>query len=259
MTRRVVRAADLKPPRAITSENFDLICRISQIPREQQDGVRDFLAHAVAVFGEAIADERALPSRKDDREAIAAAIEDLRRAEYELKHIKGPAGRRALRLSGRQIARAVSDAWLQSRFPNEFEAPEKVYPPSGYNPFRPRLRDSEWQDEAENRSLDYRVDFMGRWGSTAIAKLLADVITALDAGRRFIVHLPDGRKPLTHRTYMLAALAQLWRNLGRRPTSGANSQFGAFCEVVFVAIGWPTEGVNSTLPNAIRLWRRLYR
>ena len=96
-------------------------------------------------------------------------------------------------------------------------------------------------------------------GGAAIAKLLADVITALEDGHRLIVRLPDGRKPLTHRAYMLAALAQLWHRLGRRPTSGANSRFGVFCEAVFEAIGWPTEGVNSALPSAIKLSRRLYR
>jgi hypothetical protein len=259
MTRRVVRATDLKPPRAIASENFDLIFRTFKIPREQQDGVRDFLADAVAVFREVITDERALPTRKADRLAVTGAIDNLGRAAHQLKRVKGPAGRRALHLSGRQIARVVSDAWLQSRFPNDFEAPSEVYPPANYNPSRLRPRDLDWLDEAENQSIANRVDFMGRRGATTILKLLSDVFTALDAGRRLIVQLPDGRKPLRHRKYMLAALAQLWSNLGRRPTSGANSHFGAFCEVVFEAIGWPTEGVNSALPSAILLWRRLYR
>ena len=247
---------------------MELICRTSHIPTKQHDEVRDFLADAVAGFRRAIADERKLPSRKDDRLAITRAIDHLRRAEHLVKQIKGPAGRRALRVSGRQIAPVVSDAWLQRRFPNDFEAPSEVYRVAGYNPLRPSprdpelhpsLRDSDRLSEAENRSLDNRVDFMGRWGGTAIAKLLADEITALEDGRRSIVHLPGGRKPLTHRAYMLAALAELWRRLGRRPTSGANSQFGAFCENVFEAIGWPTEGANSALASAITLSRRLYR
>jgi hypothetical protein len=267
MTRNVVRVDDLKPPRAVTDEDLELICRTFHIPKIQHDEVRNFLADAVAGFRRAIDDQRKLPSRKDDRLAITRAIYHLRRAEHLVKQIKGPAGRRALRVSGRQIAPAVSDAWLQRHFPNDFEAPSEVYRVAGYNPLRPSmrdpgvrpsLRDSDWLSEAENRSLDNRVDFMGRWGGTAIAKLLANEITALEGGRRSIVHLPDGRKPLTHRAYMLAALAELWRGLGRRPTSGANSQFGAFCEVVFRAIGWPTEGVSSALPDAIKLWRARY-
>jgi hypothetical protein len=162
-------------------------------------------------------------------------------------------------LAGRQIAPAVSNDWLQRHFPNDFEAPSETRPPADYNPLRPSLRDAEWLDEAEKRLLDYGVDLMGRLGGAAIAKLIAEEITVLEEGRRLIVHLPDGRKPLIHRAYMLAALAQVWRSLGRRPASGANSRFGVFCEAVFEAIGWPTEGVNSALPSAITLSRRLYR
>jgi hypothetical protein len=259
MTRRAVRALDLKPPRPISSENFDLICRTSQIPTEQQEQVRDFLADVVAGFGELIARERMLPSRKSDRRAITRAINHLRRAEYLLKQKMGPAGLRALRLSGRKIAPAISDVWLHSRFPNDFEPPSEGYRPTGYNPLRPSPRDSDRLLEAENRLLDYRVDFVERWGSIAIPELLADQISVLEDGRRLIVHLPDGRTPLRKRAYMLAALAALWRRLGRRPTSGANSEFGAFCEGVLEALGWPTEGVNSALPQAITLSRRLYR
>jgi len=65
--------------------------------------------------------------------------------------------------------------------------------------------------------------------------------------------------PLDHRAYFLAALAELWHRFGGRPTSGLKSKFGAFCEAVFEAIGWPTEGVSSALPDAIKLWRGLCR
>jgi hypothetical protein len=266
MTRNVVRADDLKPPRAVRGEDLELIYRTFHIPKKQHDEVRNFLADAVAGFWRAIEGQRQLPSRKDDRLAITRAIDHLRRAQHLVKQIKGPAGRGALRVSGRQIAPAVSDAWLRRHFPKDFEAPSEVYRVAGYSPWHPSVRDprvhpsprdSDCLSEAENRSLDNRIDFMGRWGGTAIAKLLADEITALEGGRRSIVLLPDGRKPLTH-LYMLAALSELWCRLGRRPTSGANSHFGAFCEAVFGAIGWPTEGVNSALPDAIKLWRALY-
>jgi hypothetical protein len=254
----IVRAVDLEPPSPITTENFELICRMFHIPAEQRDEVRDFLADAVAGFREVMGRERTLPSRKEDRLALMRAIDRLRKAESLLKQIKGPAGRRALRLAGRQIAPAVSDAWMKRRFPNDFEAPSEVSPPAGSGAFRPSPRDSDWLSEAENRLLDYRIDFMKRRGGAALAKLIADEIRALEDGRRLVVALPVGRKPLIHRAYMLAALAQLWRRLGRPPTSG-NSRFGAFCEVVFDTIGWPTEGVNSALASAIRLSRRLYR
>jgi hypothetical protein len=258
MTRRVVSALNLKSPRPIRYEDFELICRTSQIPAELQEQARDFLANAVTGFGELIARERPLRSRKGDRHAITKAINHLRRAEYLLKQEMGPAGLRALRLSGRQIAPALSDAWLRSRFPNDFEPPSELCRTMGSSPLRASQRDSDWRSEAENQLLDYRLGFMERWGNIAIPNLLADQIRGLENGRRFIVHLPDGRTPLRDRAYMLAALAELWRKIGRRPTSG-NSQFGSFCEAVFEAIGWLTEGVKSALSDAIKLRGRLYR
>jgi hypothetical protein len=57
---------------------------------------------------------------------------------------------------------------------------------------------------------------------------------------------------------MLAALAEFWHRLGRRHTSGMKSKFGDFCEAVFDAIGWPTEGVNAALAEAKNLWRTRY-
>jgi hypothetical protein len=259
MRRRAVRAADLLPPRAISSEDFDLICRTSKIPTERREEVREFLADAVAEFGEVMARARTLPSRQSDRRAIGGAINNLRRAENRLKQKMGPAGLRALRLSGREIGFAVSDAWLRTRFPNEFDAPTDVNQHPNHNPLRLRPRDTDWLSERETRLLDYRVDFVRRHGGTVITKLLHYHIAALEKGLRFIVDLPDGPEPLRQRAYMLAALAELWRRIGLRPTSGANSRFGSFCESVFDAIGWPTEGVNSALPDAINLWRTLYR
>jgi hypothetical protein len=42
----------------------------------------------------------------------------------------------------------------------------------------------------------------------------------------------------------------LWCRLGRSPTSGLNSNFGAFCGGVFEAIGWPTEEGHAESPTA---------
>jgi hypothetical protein len=110
----------------------------------------------------------------------------------------------------------------------------------------------------EDLSLDERIEFMEQRGGKVVPMLLRDIIAALEDGRRAIVQLPDGRKPLKNRAYMLAALAEAWHRLGRRPTSGINSRFGCFCEAVFEAIGWPTEGVNAALADTKKLWRTLY-
>jgi hypothetical protein len=259
MAQRVVRAADLKPPRSISALDFDDICFNFKIGRQQRDEVRNFLTDLVERFGAAIARDRSFPSREQDGLAIKKAINYLRGAEIVLKAKKGAPGLRALKLAGQHIAPAVADSWLQSRFPKEFIGLTELDPPADCNPLRLGPRDTDRLSERENRSLDHRIDFMFRHGGSALAKLLSDEIAALEKGLLSIYRLPPGRKPLTHRTYMLAALAEIWRRLGLRPTSGLSSRFGSFCEAVFEAIGWPTEGVKSALPDAIKLWRRLYR
>ena len=92
-----------------------------------------------------------------------------------------------------------------------------------------------------------------------IVAVLAELARGLDDARRRIVELPDGRKPLELREYLMAALAQLWHQLGKTPTAGMRSKFGQFCENVFDAVGWPTDGVNAALSDAIATWRRLDR
>jgi hypothetical protein len=253
---RVVRAIHFKPPQPMSGSDFDLICSTFKIQRQHQNELRNFFADVVTVFRAAIADESSLPSRENDRVDIARAINLLREAQMLLKKKKGPAGLRAFELTGQQIAPALAGSWLQSHFPNEFKAPTEVNPPADYDPLR--LRDADWLSERENRSLDFRVDFVMRHGGATITKLLSDEIMALESGHRLIIRLPPGRHPLKHRIYLLSALAELWRRIGRPPTTGKNSEFGSFCEAVFETIGWPTDGVNSALWDAINLSRTLY-
>jgi hypothetical protein len=113
--------------------------------------------------------------------------------------------------------------------------------------------------DVDDLSLDQRIFFARRRSRELILAILAETAEALDVARRHIAEAPDGRKPLEIRKYLMANLAELWRDLGNRPTSGMRSQFGAFCESVFEALGWPTEGVNAALSDAIATWRERYR
>jgi hypothetical protein len=57
------------------------------------------------------------------------------------------------------------------------------------------------------------------------------------------------------RLYFLANLARFWHELGKSVSGGPRSLFVSFCEAVSEAVGWPTEGVASAVPDAIELWR----
>ena len=259
MRRKIVRAADLKPPRKISDEDLDAICRTSAVAMNHHAMLRDFLDEVAATFGEAIAVEMKAPNREADRLAINRLIRDIRTAKQRLKRTAGPAGRVGLRVAGRRIAPIVAASWMRDRFPGDGATPDPYYWPPDDRAIRRQSRLPSRPTDVDELSLGARIGFMEQRAGAAIAVLLGDIADALEAGRRAIVQLPDGRKPLEHRKYLLAALAELWHRLGRRPTSGRNSKFGAFSEAVIEAIGWPTEGVNSALPEAKALWRKLYR
>jgi hypothetical protein len=259
MTQKVVRAADLKPPLPISDDDFDALCTVHKIKPSDRAVARDFLREVVAAFAEAIQRERTLPTRKADRLAIERASADLRRAQRRLQRRTGPAGRVGSRVAGRGIASAISVSWMRRHFADDPAIPNAIYwsadDRSGRTPARVPARPIDTDD----LSLDQRIGFMERRGADAIAALIGDIAGALEGAQRAIVHLPNGRKPLKHRAYLLAALAELWHRLGHRPTGGVNSQYGSFAETVLATIDWPTDGVNAAVPNAIKLWRHLYR
>ncbi len=259
MRRRVVRAADLKPPRQISDEDFDAICATSALPMNEQAMVRNLLDEVAVGFGEAISDRAKLPARQADRLAIERVVKDIRCAQRRLKRTPGPAGRLGLRVASGGIGPIVAASWMRTRFPSEDDAPAPFYWPPEDSAIRQPSRSPYRPTDVDELSLGARIGFMERHAGKAIEALLGDLAGELEAGRRAIVQLPDGRKPLEHRKYLLAALAEVWHRLGRQPTGGITSQFGAFCEAVFAAIAWPTDGVDAALPDAIKLWRQLYR
>jgi hypothetical protein len=259
MSRSVVRATALPPPRKIDDADFENLCRTFGIAEAQRQEAREFLDDCAAAFAEAIRRQRALPARKEDRLNIQRAVREIQSAARLLNQAKGPAAQSGLRVVGRRIGRLVSAPWLRRRFPDDRMAPRAYYWPHEDQFGRPPAGEPAHPVDVEDLSVDDRIYFATRRGRDLITVILAEIAQALDEARRHIVELPHGRMPLQYRNYLMAALAQLWRHLGRRPTSGTKSQFGAFCESAFDALGWPTEGVNAALPDAIATWRQLYR
>jgi len=259
MSQSVVRTADLSPPRKIDNADFEAICGTFKIVESQHREAREFLDEIVTVFADAIAKQRALPGRRDDRLAIQRAVREIRSAADWLNRAKGTAARTGLRATGGRIGPLVSASWLRWRFPGDAHAPDVYYWPQDARSGRSPARVPARPVDVDDLSLDQRIFFATHRNRELISAILAETAEALDNARQHIVEAPDGRKPLEYRKYLMAALAELWRRLGNRPTSGMRSKFGAFCESVFEAIGWPTEGVNAALSDAIATWRELYR
>jgi hypothetical protein len=80
------------------------------------------------------------------------------------------------------------------------------------------------------------------------------------AGWLWEVHVPvrsanDGKKGDRH--YLIINLAEIWNWLGKAPSAGPKSSFVDFCAVIAVSIGWPSEGIESAAPNALKDWLNL--
>jgi hypothetical protein len=250
-----VRAADFHPPRSISDADFETICMTFGIVGDQRQIAHEFLDECVTAFAETIADQRALPSRQADRLSIERAERGIRSAIRLLNQAKGPAAQSGLRTGVGRLGSLVSASWMRRRFPNDGHTPRVYYWPHDDNSGRTPARVPARPVDVDDLSLDERIFFAKRRGRDLTVAILAEIVEELEDAHRHIVQLPNGRKPLEYRNYLMAALAELWRRLGKRPTSGMRSKFGAFCEAIFEALGWPTEGVNAALPGAISTWR----
>jgi hypothetical protein len=233
------------------------ICALLRISGEGRTIVSELLGEITGAFGEQIERRRREPSRREDRQRLERLRREIVNAQHFLKRPTGPAGRVAFRAAGRMLGPLISASWLRARFPGEPLTPVPNYWPN--DDFRDDGRDPARSIEIDDLSLQDRIRFAETQAPRVLSAILDHLIKSIDQAYGRIVHLPGGRKPLEIRRFMLAALAELWHRIGRRPTTGARSQFGAFCEAIFEAMGWPTDGVNPALGDAIALWRTLYR
>src|SRR5262249_11954182 len=86
---------------------------------------------------------------------------------------------------------------------------------------------------------------------TEMGRGLSEALRAFDLQPRS----RGGQEPLLYRLYVLVDLIDMWAEIGKEPSSGPTSGCTAFCESVVVAIGWPSEGLSSAMPDAMKHWR----
>jgi hypothetical protein len=80
---------------------------------------------------------------------------------------------------------------------------------------------------------------------------LASALTSLDSDPR----IRGGRRPLENRRLVIMNLADFWQRIGKKPVGTRDSVFAVFCEEIFVAMGWPIDGLESAIPDAIKSLR----
>ena len=250
----VVRATDIGPPKPISDSDFVEICSTFEVSLGGQAALRARLDRLVEKFASEVKNARHKPSPKRDAQDIKSALTDIQKARSKFR-ARGPAARIALNAMAPWVGPMVSARWLRHHFPADALVPKPKDPPG------PRGDRRRWlgeQYDIEDLSLKERKGFVGDHPVETIGALLHDVEQGLnDALRSLRFFQKGGRKPLTFRLYFLANLACIWCELGNPVSGGPTSQFVAFCEAVSEAIHWPTEGVASAIPDAIKLWRNL--
>ena len=263
MASPATRARDIKPPKPLNDEDFEAICGTFKIDKIYTEGLRKFLFNFVETFADLIESKRLSPDLPTDRDSLQEALRSIRAAQKNMPKKIGPGGRRGLRSLGRSIGPALSARWLREQFPGDSLAPQQVLfehhkgarPSAGFP-----IRSMTDRYDVEEMSIEARIQCVSAKPLETTGALLNVLERGLTRALENMLHLPGargGRRPLDHRKYGLVNLANAWHKLGRQPTSGANSQFLAFSEAIFEAIGWSTNGLASAIPAAITHWKNL--
>jgi hypothetical protein len=263
------RARDIKAPRHPNDEDFEEICRTFEIGKASTEGLREFLFNFVEAFANLIRSRPLSPDLPTDRDALQKALRSIRAAQKNTPKRIGSGARRGLRALGRSIGPALSARWLREQFPGDSFAPQPQVLFEHHRvsqderlpariPSRPMTR----RCDVEEMSIEARIQCVSHNPLETTRALLNLLECGLMQALEDMLHLPrarGGRRPLDHQKYGLVNLARAWHNLGRQPTSGPKSPFLAFSEAVFVAIGWPANGLASAMPRAITDWKNLNR
>jgi hypothetical protein len=245
----VVTSDDFKPPRRVSQDDLDAIRVTFKIDRDKIGALRRRLDEIVDAFAVSIRDERLRPDRQGDRDRLSRTRTAIKKARAALPSRTGDTAKHPLEMAGAIIlGPVVSVDWLAEKFP-DFQTLLRAtmdMKTGGIN-----LADIQ----RRRRACD---EFASRQTVPLVSALLEEIERSLTMAIRLFPLMPGGkggRKALIQRKYMIANLAKGWRDLGRIPRSGPNSQFTAFCEAVFEAIGWPTEGAVAAIPDALSILR----
>lgn len=150
---------------------------------------------------------------------------------------------------------------MNESFPNDDRTPHKSYAPAESSGWREPLRQNIRAPEyfIEEHTLEARYQFVRcapvETTGTALKQIEKGVRNALRAFDDLRPKSEGGPKPLKFRHYMIVNLIEIWDGIGKTPSSGPNSPCTTFCELVVDAMGWPTAGLGSAMPRAIKFWR----
>jgi len=258
--RSVFRADQFRDPKRISEEDLQAIFKTYHIrSEEQRQLVKQRLDEFVKEFSDATgaASER----RSADRKRLRKAIKQLKTTAQQINQLKR-SGDLALGFISDALGPLLAAEWMVSKFPHDNYAPTKsaqrLY--RGRSPTRTAIRAEKYF--IEEHTLEARLKLVRRRSKEITTAVLKEIERGLLAVLQAFDLQPGstgGRKPMVRRRYLIINLAELWSELGREVLTGPKSDFLAFCESVADAIGWPTEGMTSAAPRAVKVWQNRYR
>ena len=234
---RVVTRAQLPSPRPLSKDDFDAICDTSRIPPAKRKRFRTELDAHIALFVEPAA--RREPTRQTDAKHIRAVLNDISRAVRRLEFQYGKSGQHALADAALTFAPMLSVDWLRDRHSGQnLES-------NSYRYIRKLARLRRGEDPLRHVPellLRYEPADLIR---AVLGQIESGLAAAVDAQQRQR-EAKGGRKRLILREAMITGLALIWLEQGQIIVRSRKSDFAAFVEGVFEAIGWPTEGAASS-------------
>jgi hypothetical protein len=258
-----LRNEDFPMPKKIEDANWDEICATYRIPSEHNPRLRKRLDDLIDTFSSWMRKERMQPGRKSDEERIEEAHSHIQKAMVAINGL-GPAGQMAFKYISPSLAPMLAAKWMNDTFPNDDWTPSRLSVPTESNEWREPLRTpirapkyfiEEHTLEARNQFVDHAPTKTTYAVLKTVAQGVMNVRRALDLHPRSL----GGQNPLNFRHYLLINLIKMWDEIGKTPSSGPKSGCTAFCETVVVTIGWPSQGLASEMPKAVKHWRHLTR
>ena len=255
-----LRNEDFPSPKRIEDEDWETICKTARIQSGDRDRLRMRVNELVNALEKWMSRDRRLPDRKSDRDQVKEIFSHINAAAAQTDKL-GPSGQLALKAISPFLASMLAAQWMNETFPDDDCTPQRSSVPesSGLRePLRTSIRAPTYFIEEHSREA--RFQFVRQRPVKTVGAALKEIGRGLSEALRTFDLQPrsrGGQEPLLYRHYALVNLIDMWAEIGKEPSSGPNSGCTAFCESVVVAIGWPSKGLSSAMPDAIKHWRHL--
>jgi len=238
-----LQPADFPAPKRLSQEKVSEFCEGLGISDSHAAELKDYLDELVSYLHDWMSQEKAA-NRQGDRDHIIKSHKRITEAQDELKWL-GIDGRLAVRSAADRLTDIVSGDWLRYHFPGD--APSKTTYRVPRSTREPRLEEKYSNYEFIRHRARETLHALLR----DLESVLASALTSLDSDPR----ARGGRQPLTYRQNVILNLASVWEGIGEKVVGTQNSDFVAFCHYIFEVWGWPTDGLDRAIPNAIKDFR----